>query len=278
FFFFQAEDGIRDFHVTGVQTCALPIYELARSARVVLDDELDVAGHGDLGALRAAGELGAQLLQLDVEVARDVRQDVAVRTGGGDLERGHGLALRLDLDDLARLHAEGRTVDELAVDEDVAVHDGLAGLGDRTGEAGAQDEGVQTHLEQLDERLTGQAGLLAGLLEDARHLGLAQTVLRAQTLLLLKADGVVGLGAATGAAVLTGAVRALLEVLDRLGGQRDAEGAGEAHLTARPSLVVLAHCVVLPVVVTSRDRTDVRRAGPTMTARAPGGCPKATGQ
>src|SRR5690606_40939288 len=26
--FFQAEDGIRDFHVTGVQTCALPIYRL----------------------------------------------------------------------------------------------------------------------------------------------------------------------------------------------------------------------------------------------------------
>src|SRR5690606_40439518 len=28
FFFFQAEDGILDFHVTGVQTCALPIWEL----------------------------------------------------------------------------------------------------------------------------------------------------------------------------------------------------------------------------------------------------------
>src|SRR5690606_40775092 len=28
-FFFQAEDGIRDFHVTGVQTCALPIYSKA---------------------------------------------------------------------------------------------------------------------------------------------------------------------------------------------------------------------------------------------------------
>ena len=26
FFFFQAEDGIRDADVTGVQTCALPIY------------------------------------------------------------------------------------------------------------------------------------------------------------------------------------------------------------------------------------------------------------
>src|SRR5690606_38151868 len=28
-FFFQAEDGIRDFHVTGVQTCALPIWRQA---------------------------------------------------------------------------------------------------------------------------------------------------------------------------------------------------------------------------------------------------------
>src|SRR6266511_2727763 len=30
FFFFQAEDGIRDFHVTGVQTCGLPISENGR--------------------------------------------------------------------------------------------------------------------------------------------------------------------------------------------------------------------------------------------------------
>src|SRR5256885_10554002 len=28
FFFFQAEDGIRDYKVTGVQTCALPILSL----------------------------------------------------------------------------------------------------------------------------------------------------------------------------------------------------------------------------------------------------------
>src|SRR2546426_11123896 len=28
FFFFQAEDGIRDYKVTGLQTCALPIYLL----------------------------------------------------------------------------------------------------------------------------------------------------------------------------------------------------------------------------------------------------------
>src|SRR5262249_58953347 len=31
-FFFQAEDGIRDWSVTGVQTCALPISEALRAA------------------------------------------------------------------------------------------------------------------------------------------------------------------------------------------------------------------------------------------------------
>src|SRR5690606_16338800 len=32
-FFFQAEDGIRDFHVTGVQTCALPIWARGPASR-----------------------------------------------------------------------------------------------------------------------------------------------------------------------------------------------------------------------------------------------------
>src|SRR5256885_12893937 len=32
FFFFQAEDGIRDYKVTGVQTCALPISRQGRRA------------------------------------------------------------------------------------------------------------------------------------------------------------------------------------------------------------------------------------------------------
>src|SRR5690606_40306519 len=31
YFFFQAEDGIRVFHVTGVQTCALPIFAQRQS-------------------------------------------------------------------------------------------------------------------------------------------------------------------------------------------------------------------------------------------------------
>src|SRR5690625_6485590 len=35
FFFFQAEDGIRAGHVTGVQTCALPIYNSSRFVLIV---------------------------------------------------------------------------------------------------------------------------------------------------------------------------------------------------------------------------------------------------
>src|SRR2546427_1006364 len=37
FFFFQAEDGIRDLTVTGVQTCALPISDLPVSVRGLTD-------------------------------------------------------------------------------------------------------------------------------------------------------------------------------------------------------------------------------------------------
>src|SRR2546430_6336981 len=37
FFFFQAEDGIRDLTVTGVQTCALPIYTEKYHARAPYD-------------------------------------------------------------------------------------------------------------------------------------------------------------------------------------------------------------------------------------------------
>src|SRR3712207_7431004 len=35
FFFFQAEDGIRDIGVTGVQTCALPIYGYVALGEVI---------------------------------------------------------------------------------------------------------------------------------------------------------------------------------------------------------------------------------------------------
>src|SRR5260221_1458401 len=55
FFFFQAEDGIRDHCVTGVQTCALPISSRRRHTRSLCDwssdvcsSDLELQSHSDL--------------------------------------------------------------------------------------------------------------------------------------------------------------------------------------------------------------------------------------
>src|SRR5256885_15436222 len=63
FFFFQAEDGIRDYKVTGVQTCALPIFLR-------------------FGAIDAAGRRGS--LEHDVRVWQTAGSTVTV----GDLMLG----------------------------------------------------------------------------------------------------------------------------------------------------------------------------------------------
>src|SRR5690606_40551766 len=62
-FFFQAEDGIRDFHVTGVQTCALPIWPMATAAvrartriRRLLTGVGDASGLGTLARERVGAE------------------------------------------------------------------------------------------------------------------------------------------------------------------------------------------------------------------------------
>src|SRR2546430_8787818 len=58
FFFFQAEDGIRDLTVTGVQTCALPI--LPRRGRAH-PRQATVPGHpGDAESRRRGGWYGRQ--------------------------------------------------------------------------------------------------------------------------------------------------------------------------------------------------------------------------
>src|SRR5689334_23926714 len=58
-FFFQAEDGIRDGTVTGVQTCALPIYY---GARVIVGRSFPCAGRAE-GALRSTSpaDVGTRL-------------------------------------------------------------------------------------------------------------------------------------------------------------------------------------------------------------------------
>src|SRR3989454_11141177 len=60
FFFFQAEDGIRDYKVTGVQTCALPILGLDH---VEVDATLDegLPGVRVRAAAKAVGRTGVEM-------------------------------------------------------------------------------------------------------------------------------------------------------------------------------------------------------------------------
>src|SRR5690625_2576281 len=65
-FFFQAEDGIRDGHVTGVQTCALPISDDSDEF-VLVDLQADVLERFE--ALVAEHERLIDVLDLDLVVA-----------------------------------------------------------------------------------------------------------------------------------------------------------------------------------------------------------------
>ena len=60
FFFFQAEDGIRDTSVTGVQTCALPIYRSIDDLRVAIANSYPTVtawdGEAIIGFARATSD------------------------------------------------------------------------------------------------------------------------------------------------------------------------------------------------------------------------------
>src|SRR3712207_2538944 len=94
FFFFQAEDGIRDIGVTGVQTCALPI-----SARVA-------DGHRRVDA--AVVELDA----LADAVGPRAEDDHARAVAALDLVLGPALPARVEVG-RARLELRGAGVDSL---------------------------------------------------------------------------------------------------------------------------------------------------------------------
>src|SRR5207249_7404695 len=91
FFFFQAEDGIRDRNVTGVQTCALPIlWQIIVSRTRACGD----GGNRDHGSrvgvslrrvLAVAAAVLAQLVGVPaVEIGRaSCRERVEVWVGGG---------------------------------------------------------------------------------------------------------------------------------------------------------------------------------------------------
>src|SRR5256885_4166082 len=78
FFFFQAEDGIRDYKVTGVQTCALPILsqlpaELADQA--LADDRAGAVLQERLLLISRHHDLGIEV-EIGLGVDREVREEV----------------------------------------------------------------------------------------------------------------------------------------------------------------------------------------------------------
>src|SRR5690606_40347672 len=102
-FFFQAEDGIRAFHVTGVQTCALPISpSLPASGRRAALCRASLRRSGLVrhsAALRPlAGKLGEALGKVyrdkDVKLQLDRKSVVEGKRGddegGGGTKRGRG--------------------------------------------------------------------------------------------------------------------------------------------------------------------------------------------
>src|SRR5690606_18761766 len=78
--FFQAEDGIRDFHVTGVQTCALPISVFFADGS---------AGQAQLSGVGTGMgfNLGVHYhLDNEVGISLSYRSKVVTKLEGGDAE------------------------------------------------------------------------------------------------------------------------------------------------------------------------------------------------
>src|SRR2546426_5412775 len=83
-FFFQAEDGIRDYKVTGVQTCALPISFL----RIMFVGSIGMLLFFMVsGALRAAGDARTPLRLGILLTGLNIVCNVALITGVGPLPR-----------------------------------------------------------------------------------------------------------------------------------------------------------------------------------------------
>src|SRR5205807_7115917 len=94
FFFFQAEDGIRDYKVTGVQTCALPISGLCTNQPTPGSAHRQRVPSGGIAQRHAAGVWLARSRSDRVARAEsgDARGSVAAVPGAAGRTTGLGLA------------------------------------------------------------------------------------------------------------------------------------------------------------------------------------------
>src|SRR6266481_2369428 len=94
FFFFQAEDGIRDGTVTGVQTCALPISSFRATLRALLDQGayVGIATHDEQLIVDALAQVRERGLSPD---RYEFQMLLGVRASRGDelVRDGHRLRI-----------------------------------------------------------------------------------------------------------------------------------------------------------------------------------------
>src|SRR5215208_6817951 len=204
----------REISISTVFTSGPPARHMTRGSPrgrylllgVELDDELLLDGHLDLVTGRDAVDGQPGLAGVQLEPAR-------LGPAGLELDRlvhvqvlAHAL---LDLDDIARLDLVGGDVDLPAVDGHVRVAHQLARLVAAAGQAAPVDHVVEACLQQLEQRLAGDA-LPAGRLDVVDVELLLEHAVDAAGLLLLPQLQVVLALLEPAAAVLAGRVGSLL--------------------------------------------------------------------
>src|SRR5690349_24677656 len=132
-FFFQAEDGIRDLYVTGVQTCALPIFLDARKppAHLPIADgraaEVSALTSLAVGSDCNVGKMTAQLQLRDALVKRGRRTSFVATGQTGIFIEGWGIAVDAVVADFIAGAAETITL-QGAQDHDIVLVEGQGSL------------------------------------------------------------------------------------------------------------------------------------------------------
>src|SRR5690625_3640619 len=197
YFFFQAEDGIRDGHVTGVQTCALPIFLLGASVgmMVMYDSDVEpVIGN----QLRLVGQLlgtGGGAVKVSGDTNEDERYDAYTQ----DVLEAESAAEQTVL---ASVLPKGNVLDD--------------SLTDATGDARLavyrleRDRNISRYLEQLQDLVAvwGEKSDPAVQAEIVRLLGRAERQMQAEGLLRVQGmnDAVVVLAESEAIVVVGGGI------------------------------------------------------------------------
>src|SRR5699024_11823940 len=92
--FFQAEDGIRDRNVTGVQTCALPIFLICDEPTTALDVTIQAQILDLIRHLQEELKMTVIYITHDLGVVANVADRVAVMYAGRSEERRVGKECR----------------------------------------------------------------------------------------------------------------------------------------------------------------------------------------